>query len=318
MREKSQGNILEPIFTVDRLCVDAEFKDGNTRIVKGLSFEIAPGEQLAIVGESGCGKTMTAMAIFGLLPPNCRATGSVILDGKNLLSLKEKQINTLRGREIVLIPQSGADFLNPAIKIREQIYETLRKTGIKEKCELQTGAKNLLARVGFDNPEGILEKYPFQLSGGMAQRVVLAIGLAFSPRLVIADEPTRGIDDETAALFIGQLGEMFRDSAIIVITHNISVAGTCRNILVMHTGEMMEYGKANAVLNTPNHPYTRSLIDALPSNGFKVYAATNNEREISKKGCPFFIRCPEGTEECTEGNFPAREDNGTTWRCVHA
>jgi oligopeptide/dipeptide ABC transporter ATP-binding protein len=309
---------LEPIFVVDRLCIDAELKNGNTRIVNGLSFSIAQGEQLAIVGESGCGKTMTAMAIFGLLPLNCHATGSVTLDGKNLLSLKEKQINTLRGRKIVLIPQSGADFLNPAIKIREQIYETLRKAGIKEKCELQSRAENLLVRAGFDKPAEIMEKYPFQLSGGMAQRIVLAIGLAFSPRLVIADEPTRGIDDETASLFIGQLGEMFHDSAIIVITHNISVAGTCHNILVMHTGEMMEYGKADTILNTPNHPYTRSLIDALPLNGFKIYAATNSERAITKKGCPFFIRCPKGTDDCMEGNLPVREVNGTIWRCVHA
>ncbi len=309
---------MEPIFVVDRLCIDAELKNGNTRIVNGLSFSIAQGEQLAIVGESGCGKTMTAMAIFGLLPLNCHATGSVTLDGKNLLSLKEKQINTLRGRKIVLIPQSGADFLNPAIKIREQIYETLRKAGIKEKCELQSRAENLLVRAGFDKPAEIMEKYPFQLSGGMAQRIVLAIGLAFSPRLVIADEPTRGIDDETASLFIGQLGEMFHDSAIIVITHNISVAGTCHNILVMHTGEMMEYGKADTILNTPNHPYTRSLIDALPLNGFKIYAATNSERAITKKGCPFFIRCPKGTDDCMEGNLPVREVNGTIWRCVHA
>ncbi len=309
---------MEPILTVDRLCVDAELKSGNAQIVKGLSFKIEPGEQLAIVGESGCGKTMTAMAIFGLLPANCHAAGEVILDGKQLLGLKEKQMNELRGKEIVLIPQSGADFLNPALNVREQIYETLKKAGIKERAELRTRAENLLVRAGFGKPGGILEKYPFQLSGGMSQRIVLAIGLAFSPRLVIADEPTRGIDDETAFLFIRQLGEMFCNSAIIVITHNISIARTCHNILVMHTGEMMEYGRVNTILNAPNHPYTQGLIDALPSNGFKVYTATNTERTMLKKGCPFFMRCPKGTEECIGGDLPVREHNGTTWRCVHA
>jgi oligopeptide/dipeptide ABC transporter ATP-binding protein len=309
---------METILNVDRLSINAELKSGFTRIVKELSFKIAPGEKLGIVGESGCGKTMTAMAMFGLLPSNCHADGEVTLNGNPLLGLSEKQMNEKRGREIVLIPQSGADFLNPSLLVRDQIYETLRRAGIKDKADLQKKAQELLEQVGFDKPGEVMGKYPFQLSGGMAQRIVLAIGLAFSPSLVIADEPTRGIDDETASLFIKQLGRMFSDSAVIVIIHNISVARTCRNILVMHSGEMMEYGRAEVILNFPHHPYTRSLIDALPSNWFKSGTVPDRGRINSREGCPFYLRCSVGTDACAKNSIALKEACGVSWRCFNA
>ncbi len=306
------------ILNVERLSVNAQLKNGFTQIVNELSFKIESGQQLGIVGESGCGKTMTAMAIFGLLPPNCHASGKVALNGNPLLNLSEKQLNEKRGREIVLIPQSGADFLNPSLKVRNQIYETLKRAGITAKDDLRKRAEELLGQVGFDKPDEVMEKYPFQLSGGMAQRIVLAIGLAFSPSLVIADEPTRGIDDETAALFIKQLGKMFYDSAVIIITHNIALARTCHNILVMHSGEMMEYGRADVILNSPRHPYTKSLIDALPSNGFKSGILPDIGRISAGEGCPFYIRCSIGTDDCSKNTIPLKEACGTSWRCLHA
>jgi len=309
---------METNLNVDRLSVKAELKSGFKQIVKELSFKIACGEQLGIVGESGCGKTMTAMAIFGLLPANCRAGGEVALNGKPLLSLSEKQMNEKRGREIVLIPQSGADFLNPSLRVRDHLYETLKRAGIKDKNNLRERAEELLEQVGFDKPAEVMEKYPFQLSGGMAQRIVLAIGLAFSPSLVIADEPTRGIDDETAALFIKQLEKMFSDTAVIVITHNIALARTCRNILVMHSGEMMEYGRADVILNSPRHPYTRSLIDALPCNGFKTETIADRGRISNRKGCPFYVRCSIGTDDCADNAIPLTESGGVSWRCLYA
>ena len=309
---------METILNVVRLSVNAELKSGFTQIVKRTVLKIASGEQLGIVGESGCGKTMTAMAIFGLLPANCHADGEVILNGNSLLGLSKKQMNEKRGREIVLIPQSGADFLNPSLRVRDQIYETLKKAGLTDKDDLRERAEELLRHVGFDKPLEVLEKYPFQLSGGMAQRIVLAIGLAFSPSLVIADEPTRGIDDETAALFIKQLERMFADSAVIVITHNIALARTCRNILVMHSGAMMEYGRADLILNSPKHPYTRSLIDALPANGFKSTTLKDRGSMNGREGCPFYSRCSIGTNDCAKNTIPLKNDGGVSWRCLHA
>jgi ABC-type dipeptide/oligopeptide/nickel transport system ATPase component len=212
---------------------------------------------------------MTALSLLGLLPGNCRATGTARLDGTDLLALGEGELKKRRGRELALIPQSGGAFLNPVFTVRSHLYETLRKAGIKGAGELRRESLSLLRRAGFQEPEDALGKYPFQLSGGMAQRVVLAIGLAFSPKLVIADEPTRGIDEETAGLFLAELERAFPRSAVIIITHNIGLAKTCSRLLVIHDGRMIEYGDSEAVFRASRHPYTKSLIDGLPENGLR-------------------------------------------------
>lgn len=255
---------------VKNLAIEAEYKDGNAKIVRNISFEVNNGERLGIVGESGCGKTMTAMSILGLLPDNCWASGEIYLEDKNILSLTKREMKALRGRDIVLIPQSGSDFLNPVFKVRTQIYETLKRTRLYTKKEYEDVASKLLKKVGFNNPKEVMDRYPFQLSGGMAQRVILAIGLAVSPKVVIADEPTRGIDDETAELFLQELESIFPKSAVIVITHNIAVASSCDKLLVMRDGTIMEYGECKGIINSPKNQYTKALLNALPSNGLCV------------------------------------------------
>lgn len=298
--------------------IDAKIDKSVSHIVKDLTFAVAQGERLAIVGESGCGKTMTAMSLFGLLPQNCAARGNVLLDGQELLRLPPKRMRKMRGKNLVLIPQSGADFLNPVLRVGVQMGETLRKNGVPG-ASVRREACALLEQVGFAQPEEVLGKYPFQLSGGMAQRVILAIGLACRPQLVVADEPTRGIDDETSALYLDQLSTMFQQSAVVVITHNIAVARRCQNLLVMYAGELMEYGSSAEILDHPTHPYTKSLIEALPENGFQVSgAALHYCRAHAARGCPFHHRCAQAQQRCSHENPPAQQCGTVMRRCFYA
>lgn len=250
------------LLEVENLSIRARTREGETLIVRGLSFKADKGSRFGIVGDSGGGKTMTAMSLFGLLPANCYASGRALLEGRDLLSLNEKELRELRGRELVLIPQSGGAFLDPVMTVRSHLRETLRRSGIRDRKTLEKRSLELLGRAGFTDPEEVLGKYPFQLSGGMAQRVVLAIGLAGKPKLVIADEPARGIDGESAALFLAELDRAFPGSAVIIITHNIGLAKSCGALMVIHGGAMVEYGESKRILGAPRHPYTKSLLGA--------------------------------------------------------
>lgn len=268
------------------------------------------------MGESGCGKTMTAMSVMGLLPANCKATGEILFDGTDLLTRRgARKLRTLRGEKIMLVPQSGGEFLNPSIRISTQIYESLRKRGVRGRNALRAAARGLLREVGLSDAEEILDKYPFQLSGGQAQRVVLAIAASGDAELVIADEPTKGIDEETAQLFLGKIDELFPSAAVIIITHNVRVASDCDKTLVMYKGEIMEYGDTRSVLGNPSHPYTQSLIAALPDRGFGVYARL---RDPSPAGCVFSDRCPYADDECFAAKPVFVNRDGTVRRCFRA
>lgn len=253
------------ILQVEGLKVKAQFLRGEECILDGMDFCVEQGSVSAIVGESGSGKTMSALALIGLLPANCRAYGHAYLDGVDLLSLSGRRLNAMRGRELVYIPQSGAEFLNPSLKIKTQIYESLKKNGIRGKSALRAAALEKLVMSGLaDDAIDILEKYPHQLSGGQAQRVVLAISLCASAKLVIADEPTKGIDKETAKVFEDGIEKFFPQACVILITHNIKLAGRSKKILVLKDGAVQEYGNTDEVLNNPKSDYTKLLINAVP------------------------------------------------------
>ncbi len=304
------------LLDVKHLTITAEMSKGTKTIVSDLSFSLAKGERLAVVGESGCGKTMTAMSVMGLLPANCKATGEIVFDGTDLLSRRgARKLHTLRGEKIMLVPQSGGEFLNPSIRISTQIYESLRKRGVHGRNALRAAARGLLREVGLSDAEEILDKYPFQLSGGQAQRVVLAIAASGDAELVIADEPTKGIDEETAQLFLGKIDELFPSAAVIIITHNVRVASDCDKTLVMYKGEIMEYGDTRSVLGNPSHPYTQSLIAALPDRGFGVYPRL---RDPSPAGCVFSDRCPYADDECFAAKPVSVNRDGTVRRCFRA
>lgn len=244
--------------TVENLSTYAKFLNGQSAILENISFSLAMGEKLAIVGESGSGKTMTALAILGLLPENCTFSGQITLDGISLSSLSQKKLSTLRGREIVYIPQSGLEYLNPSLKIKAQLIEQLKLCGVKE--NLSEYARNLLMQAELEDAVTIMEKYPFELSGGQAQRVMLALALASKPKLVIADEPMSGVDEQTALLLLNKLFTAFDSACLVVITHNVSYAKTCDKIMVLKGGVVQEIGNTCEIIAGPKSDYTKLLL----------------------------------------------------------
>lgn len=252
----------EIVLQVENLCVYAEFLRSTEKIVGGVSFSLEDGQRLAIVGESGSGKSMIVDALIGALADNCFATGEVVFDGENVLK-NSRALKRNLGKSIAFIPQGASESLNPSLKIKTQIYEAFARSGLKLTRE-QKRAYSVynLARAGLKNGEVILEKYPFEISGGEAQRVVLAIAMCATARLIVADEATRGIDKETSEAFWACIDKDFADTALIVVTHDMSVAKRCDYVLVLKDGQTKEYGKANDVFSNPQSEYTRSLISA--------------------------------------------------------
>lgn len=247
----------ENVLEVIDLSVHAYFLHSTERIVDNLSFCLKTGEKLAIVGESGSGKSMIASSLAFSLPDNCFALGKILLDGENLLENKKKKKSIL-GKQIVFIPQGGAESLNPSLKIKTQIYEVL-PSDLSRKQKKETAIRKL-ERVGLADGERILEKYPFEISGGEAQRVVLACSLCVDAKVIVADEVTRGIDDETSEIFWNCLEKDFKNTAIIVVTHDMQVAKRCDYVLVLKDGKPQEYGKTDEVFSSPQSEYTESLI----------------------------------------------------------
>lgn len=218
------------MLSVSGLSVRAELTCGKKNVVSNVTFNVAAGEKLGLIGASGAGKTMTALALIGLLPENCGASGTALLDHEDLLSASKKRLRELRGDAVVYIPQSGADFLNPSLTVRAHFNETLARLHVARSGR-RAGAEKYLGAVGFAEAKSVLAKYPFQLSGGMAQRVLLALALAAKPKLVIADEPTRGLDRDAAEAFLGLMAKLLPGAATIIITHDRAVAARCDRVM---------------------------------------------------------------------------------------
>jgi ABC-type glutathione transport system ATPase component len=218
------------MLSVTGLSVRAGLTGGEKNVVSNVTFNVADGERLGIIGASGAGKTMTALALIGLLPENCRAAGTASLDGEDLLSAPKKRLGELRGDVIVYIPQSGADFLNPSLTVGAHFNETLARLRVA-RSRRGGEAEKYLGAVGFAGVKSVLAKYPFQLSGGMAQRVLLALTLAAKPKLIIADEPTRGLDRDAADAFLRLMGRLLPDAAALIITHDRVIASRCDRVM---------------------------------------------------------------------------------------
>ena len=267
---------------------------------------------MAIIGETGSGKTMLALSILGLLPANVRMQGGCIqMDGAALPA--GEQLQTLRGDKLVYIPQNGAEFLLPARTVRKQLYDSLKKLGLPRK-DFPALAAEKLRLAGFDAPGTILDKYPFQLSGGMAQRVTIALAACSRARLLIADEPTNGLDEAGCAQFFTLLDSIFPDAAKLIITHDISVASRCDRVLVLCGGRMLETGASSAVLRAPRHPYTKALLAAQVANGMQPSPVLRE----SVSGCPFYARCPEADAACLNGAMQKHTAGMSEWWCCHA
>ena len=260
---------MTPLLDVRDLRVS--YHDGATehRAVDGISFTIDPGEIVALVGESGSGKTATALAIMGLLPGNARVgPGSAIaFDGRDLLTMPEREFRDLRGRRIGMVFQEPATALNPVMRVGDQVSEVARVHGERDRHRAHEMAVAMLGHVGLPEPAAIARKYPHELSGGMRQRVMLAIALLLKPALVIADEPTSALDVTIQAQVLRLMLDLQREfgTAILLITHDLGVvAETCSRALVMQRGALVEAASVDDLFHAPAHPYTRELLAAMP------------------------------------------------------
>ena len=304
-----------PELEIQNLTVSFSTTKGKLIAVNGISFHLNPGETLALVGESGCGKTVSALSILRLLPepPAEILSGKIIFDGQDLLSLRAKVLQDLRGHSISMIFQDPMTSLNPVLTVGEQIAETLlRHTAMNRREALQKSA-DLLSRVELPSPKEKLQYYPHQLSGGMRQRVMIAMALACAPRVLIADEPTTALDVLIQAQILELLENLKKETgmSILIITHDLGVvAEIAQRVLVMYAGEIVESGPAKALLKSPFHPYTKGLIASIPKLGTKKRPGARLEEipgnvpslDQRPSGCPFHSRCSWAMEICKTQN----------------
>lgn len=287
------------------------FSGQGTRVVKavdGVSFAIHEGETLGIVGESGSGKTVTSTSILRLLPTAARIVGGEILfNGENLVTKSEKEMRALRGSQITMILQDPMMSLNPLFTIGEQIAEPLRIHRRMRGTGLVDRIKELLRGVRIPSPEVRMTEYPHQMSGGMRQRIVGAIGISCEPKLLIADEPTTSLDVTIQAQYLDLLKDIQRRSnlAMIFITHNIGiVAKMCDQVGVMYAGKLVERAPVRTIFNSPAHPYTEALLHAVPSLTEKtdrLWSIEGQPPDLANPptGCPFHPRCPKAEARCS-------------------
>ena len=300
--------------------------------VEDISFDIYPGEILGIVGESGSGKSLTALSIAGLLGENKEVTGGSILyshggtPARNLLALTGKELQAIRGKEISMVFQEPFSSLNPLLKIGAQIAETLELHGEKNRGENRARVLELMEKLKLPEPEKLMKTYPHRLSGGMCQRVMIALAVICRPRLLIADEPTTALDQNTQNQIIALLEEINRDLnvSILFISHDLSlIKNLCSRVLVMYAGRRLEEGSTDEVFYHPAHEYTRGLLGAIPGRANKGKALTvipgkvPSLEEGRPRGCPFHPRCGKAGPLCREGFPPERAVSAThRTRCV--
>jgi peptide/nickel transport system ATP-binding protein len=299
------------LLEVENLQTHFRAPDGINRAVDGVSFAIEERETLAIVGESGCGKSVTASSILRLIPePPGRIAGAIRFQGTDLLKLDEARMRDIRGNDISMIFQEPMTSLNPVLTIGRQLGETLRLHEGLDKEAAATRAAEMLNLVGIAEPRRRLKEYPHQLSGGMRQRVMIAMALACNPKLLIADEPTTALDVTIQAQILDLMRDLKRrvGAAIILITHDLGVvAEVAERVMVMYAGRKVEEAPVGKLFRTPRHPYTQGLLGAVPKLGSSVTGAETRLAEIPglvpslKKrieGCVFASRCTQATDLC--------------------
>jgi peptide/nickel transport system ATP-binding protein len=318
------------LLRIENLRIDIPGDGGTARVLEDVGFELGPGERLGIVGESGCGKSMTALAIMGLLPAAASAQGRILFRGEDLSVAGERRLCQIRGRRIAMVFQEPMSALNPVHSIGHQVAEGLRLHLGLGRAEAERRALRLLERVGLPRPRFSPDLFPHQLSGGQRQRVVLAIALACGPDLLIADEPTTALDVTIQAQILELVDEIASESgmALIMISHDLGViAETTGRMLVMYAGRIVESGPTERVFERLAHPYTRSLFAALPQlpsgpqpRRARLPAIPGRVPDATERaaGCPFADRCPRATAECRMVFPPAiRLDEGHLVACFH-
>jgi len=304
----------QPLITFEQLSVSFAAEQGRVQAVQEVSFTIHAGQTLGIVGESGCGKSVTAMSLMGLLPPQAARIdgGAIRFQGQDLLTLNPARMADLRGNQLAMIFQEPMSALNPVLTIGEQLCEPLiRHRGESPKAAWQQ-AIVLISQVGLARAESLMTSYPHQLSGGMLQRIMIAMALSCQPKLLIADEPTTALDVTVQAQILRLLRDQARASqmALMLITHDLGViARMAEQVVVMYAGRVVEYGPTAEVLRNPLHPYTQGLIASRPVPGERrrrLYSIPGQVPDLAALPtfCAFFDRCERASEICRSGIPP--------------
>ena len=308
----------ENILTVKDLKTYFYTASGVAKAVDGVSFNIAKGETMGIVGESGSGKSVTSSSIIRLLPPRTGKIvgGSIEFEGKDVLALSKKELNDFRGKDIAVVFQDPMTSLDPVFKIGKQMTEMIMAHQNVTKDEAWKMAVEALNKVGIPEPEKRMNSYPYELSGGMCQRVIIAMAVCCIPKLIIADEPTTALDVTVQAQVLELLKDLQRnmDTAILLITHNLGVVWEmCDKVMVMYAGNTVEFTDTKTLYSNPRHPYTWGLLDSMPklsdeSKGeLKTIPGTPPDLRLTGKCCNFYNRCPYVTEACTQSVPPLVE-----------
>jgi oligopeptide/dipeptide ABC transporter ATP-binding protein len=295
---------------VNQLRVQIETQHGTVQAVRGVSFHLDEQETLAIVGESGSGKSISVKSIMGLLPKNGKIVeGSILLEGKDLAKYSERQMQSVRGSDISMIFQDPMTSLNPTMTIGKQIVEVLKEhRRDMTKAQMKERALELISLVGISNPEARFDQYPHQLSGGMRQRVVIAVALACDPRILIADEPTTALDVTIQAQILDLMRDLQKKikTSIIIITHNLGVvANIADRVAVMYGGQLVETADVRDLFYETAHPYTKGLLASIPKaseKGSELTAIPGTPPDLMEppKGCPFAARCTKTMEVCRQ------------------
>jgi len=309
-----------PLLQVQNLRVEFPTRHGTLLALDDISFDIAPGEILGVVGESGAGKSLTGAAIIGLLePPGRIAAGRILLDGRRIDDLDADAMRKIRGRQIGAIFQDPLTSLNPLYTVGRQLVETIRTHLPMDEAQARERAVDLLRQTGIPAPEARIDQYPHQFSGGMRQRVVIALALAAQPRLIVADEPTTALDVSIQAQIIALLKRLAREqgAAVMLVTHDMGViAETCDRVAVMYAGRIAEIGPVHEVIHRPAHPYSKGLMGSIPAMDedrerlLQIDGAMPRLNAIPR-GCAFNPRCPGVHDRCRRER-PELADAGAT------
>jgi oligopeptide/dipeptide ABC transporter ATP-binding protein len=309
----------EPLLKVEDLHVKFWTSRGIVHAVNGISFDVAPGEMLGIVGESGCGKSVTALALLGILPRAGRVTsGQAHFEGRDLLQLSDHELRKIRGRDIAMIFQDPMSSLNPVLTIGRQILEAIETHLDLDRGQAEARAAELLDQVGIPSAKLRLRDYPHQFSGGMRQRAMIAMALACEPKLLIADEPTTALDVTIQAQILDLLQGLVseRQTSLILITHDLGVvASMCRRVNVMYAGTIVEAGSTRRLFATPRHPYTVGLLKSIPrldsarKRSLQPIRGAPRNMLSEPEWCPFAPRCDNAIGVCVE-HLPALEPMG--------
>lgn len=323
--EKEEGAVNNKILEVKNLQVQFKTSMGIVQPVSGVDFQVDEGETLGIVGESGCGKSVTSLAVMGLLPSPTGyiAEGEILLEGKKISHLNDREMRKIRGNDIAMIFQEPMTSLNPVFTIGEQLSEPLRQHTKLGKKEIRQKIIEMLKLVGIPRSEEIIDEYPHQLSGGMRQRVMISLAMLCKPKLLIADEPTTALDVTIQAQILDLMKKIKSENqmAMLLITHDLGViAETCDRVIVMYAGQIVENTDVRTLFNDPKHPYSQGLLASLPKMNERkqsLYSIKGNVPRPDEipKGCAFSTRCPHVFDKCRTERPPLLKLENQSCRC---